>query len=1101
MDVATITEGRRALELLCDRLTERARFIQCVNQEPARRHILVLHGDGGHGKSLLLQHLASHLCHYALYERQFDGRPEDVLRRFEQVVAHEHQRTAVPHVTLDFSVPPQGTYNPLEPAAALGYVRRMLVKHGFRFPLFDYAITLQMFRTGRLTQNAIQDALGTEALGTIKEVIDLLLAVPAASAVGRVVGVLTGGIQGELATWARERTLDRAEVERLAELDPLCDLPGELPCLFAEDLNAAMSSADPPHRRLVLFFDALEAFPKVSRGLSPGDTWLRRLLGTLRPDVGIVAVVAGRDVPSWDAAALHPVAAGDMELCPVGSLLAGDADEYLRRAGIASAELRAAICSVCDVEPGQYHPLYLGFCADIVLNPQAGRAALDVQAFAAEGFAADVPDRDQRSRLLIDRLLQYCSDDVVDVIHCVAAARSFDFEAFDALGRVLRFRTDHVDFQRLTNFSFIRPAPENRFKVHALMRRILRSRGEARTRAADMALEAWYAEKHRRGDLLAIAESLYHAAQIDGQRAATAWLGVFSEATGLSGHPLCLALIDLLDEMGGASIDLRCRAWNRIGDHHLRISDPRSQEAYRRAAHLAQRWLEGTPSDPAVGVRARIEWGRALQGQGDWHALRGEAPAPALFQEAIRVQKEASRDAPSDATLNHHLGGSYHRLAEWFGASGDGNSAANFALAIESYRTSLSSPVPDLETPQSTGLAYLALADCQAALGGDDARGSYETAIGLLDTLLEAHPADLRTLACLGNACQGLGEHLGRWQDEGAEAPLRRAVAAYERIVAHAPGAVDSHLNLGVVRRRLAEWSYRQKHPLLHGTFEASIDALKQALALAPHAVSACISLGGTHRSYADSLSGERDDRAMTQYMLARDAYLRAIELAPTDATVHNSLGLVQRSLARDGPAGEVGSLEPLEQALRSFARAARLAPLRAHAHRNLAITHRMMADHLVAVRKPGAALHYTHAVKAFHRAMRRAGRSADLLNGVGLAFSGLGVLQEKIAPDAAIRSLDKAIDVLTEAIGHEPGAVNLRNNLADAWMARAGLLAAQASDEDAVVAIDAAVSNYEAALAIDRNDVYAIERLVTARRTLGASLERLAGPPPSAPA
>jgi hypothetical protein len=52
----------RSLELFFDRFEVIARFMTVLNEDPAPRRVLYLHGMGGNGKSLLLRYLAARCC-------------------------------------------------------------------------------------------------------------------------------------------------------------------------------------------------------------------------------------------------------------------------------------------------------------------------------------------------------------------------------------------------------------------------------------------------------------------------------------------------------------------------------------------------------------------------------------------------------------------------------------------------------------------------------------------------------------------------------------------------------------------------------------------------------------------------------------------------------------------------------------------------------------------------------------------------------------------------------------------------------------------------------------------------------------------------------
>ena len=66
----SITEKEHALRLFTDRITERRLFASYVNEDPAPGTILFFHGDGGNGKSLLLQTL-THLRRFFMKSGQF----------------------------------------------------------------------------------------------------------------------------------------------------------------------------------------------------------------------------------------------------------------------------------------------------------------------------------------------------------------------------------------------------------------------------------------------------------------------------------------------------------------------------------------------------------------------------------------------------------------------------------------------------------------------------------------------------------------------------------------------------------------------------------------------------------------------------------------------------------------------------------------------------------------------------------------------------------------------------------------------------------------------------------------------------------------------
>jgi len=147
-----------------------------------------------------------------------------------------------------------------------------------------------------------------------------------------------------------------------------------LPELFAQDINAAMAMDDAPPR-VALLFDTHESFwgtdkhRESENSYFSRDEWLRQFLRGLDLDAGIVAVVAGRETPRWQAAPRDSnIPEGYLDVWLIGHLPVQDADTYLVKAGIKDSSLRTALIAMSEVAPGQVHPLYIGLCGDIALT-------------------------------------------------------------------------------------------------------------------------------------------------------------------------------------------------------------------------------------------------------------------------------------------------------------------------------------------------------------------------------------------------------------------------------------------------------------------------------------------------------------------------------------------------------------------------------------------------------------------------------------------------------------------------------------------------------------------------------------------------------------
>ncbi len=169
-------------------------------------------------------------------------------------------------------------------------------------PRYDFACVWYLFSQGK-TAEEIKSLFPLDAAGLVTG----LLAAATGSAGGAVVDTLFGFFGQKLGQqftlYQARLKLGKQDFEAIRGLDVNTDLIDHMPEFLALDLNAAMAAADAP-KRIALFFDTHEAFWGEQRNLPREqyflrDEWLRRLLRKLDLSAGIVAVVAGRDVPRW----------------------------------------------------------------------------------------------------------------------------------------------------------------------------------------------------------------------------------------------------------------------------------------------------------------------------------------------------------------------------------------------------------------------------------------------------------------------------------------------------------------------------------------------------------------------------------------------------------------------------------------------------------------------------------------------------------------------------------------------------------------------------------------------------------------------------------
>lgn len=517
---ASIVERRHALGLFTDRLKERRHFAKYVNGTPTPERVLYFHGDGGNGKSLLLDLLRLRYCFQLTPDQwsdicQLDG------EAFVEAFECSNKYRIVPCAHLDFGNEPRGNDKPLEDVSALSMLRRQLAREGFRFPLFDYALVLQLQRTGRLSKGKLDEFFGSAGTDFAVEVLNAIETLKGAQLIVKSLRLFGAHIDEDVTLYLKRRKLSEDVVRELEELNPLRELPLRLPGLLAADLADSLRSTRVPHERVVLMFDTHESFwgslgrREGSAQFHSRDLWLRRLLLALDHSAGIIAVVAGRDPPRWADAIECPIAPERVDLQLVGHLEEADARHYLHLGGIEDVALQGALLRLAEVSSGQYHPLYTGLCGDVVLAARRSGVELTPD-HLAQDTATQINDLKVRGRELLHRLLKWCDGEIVDAVEVLSACRSFDEKLFVELGRALNFACTHAAFKQVTAFSFVwqQEGPHPTFRIHDLMRRILRESKSERVLEAHNALAALYRQRAEAGEAAAEAEALYHRFEV-----------------------------------------------------------------------------------------------------------------------------------------------------------------------------------------------------------------------------------------------------------------------------------------------------------------------------------------------------------------------------------------------------------------------------------------------------------------------------------------------------------------------------------------------------------------------------------------------------------
>ena len=1040
-----------SLRWFTDRAQLIRRFLEYIYGPKPVQQALYFWGDGGNGKSKLLEMLNKHFCKYLPEVEQgrvsIEHETYERLRQIFEGGVADRKRQVVTSF-LDFDAPPQGEDNPKEAFSALFMLRRALGSQGVKFPRFDYAGVLYLQKNNKLTSDRVKQLFSNEEYEFVSSLADLVADLPVMKQINDVIEVARKGwallgkrthTEDRVTLYLQSRGVDKETVEWLQGLDPEFgkELYNELPALFAADLNEAIERKGGP-ARIVLFFDTLEALNRQDRnaagyGFFRTDEWLRRLVRGLAMEKGIVVVVAGRDPLRWPEAPEFEVEARYLDVRKVDLFSEADAEDYLTKRQVADAELRKAIIAYASATRGEVHPLLLGMAADVVELAEERDEVLKAQDFS------DAPGLDSKERLLINRMLKYMEDTEEYAIRALSVCRVFDYEIYERLGEKLHFQTEMPRFKRLTEYSFVTQLQQGEgreaYRIHGLLRRLFYEQGDELIRAADGVMEEYYRERVEAEDKLFIAEAIYHANRLHRDRGVSEWIDVFEDAIKASYYELSEVLLDIRgDLVVETAFDLGDIL--RFEADYLRIRSRYGEafESYEQALEIYDK------------VIALIE-----------------NPAPALSNKGITLAKRGE--------LNAHL--SRAQAAE-----------DSYTKAIEAFDLALGHVDDNPRTLNNKGLALARLADLQASLSKTtEAKETYVRAIEAYDAALYLSPNYGPVVNNKGLALERLGElqaHLS--QSREAEATYAAAIEAFDRALTLLPGERQILSNkgnafavLGDLQASMSRTSDAQE------SYQRAIVFLTQSLALAPDDPQLISNRGHVLQRLGDLQFELSDlDEAENSYELAIATYETALTLAPVDPTILGSKGLalqglgdVRRQLSRLSEAEET-----YEQAIQTYDRALTLAPDSVSAWNNKILALLRLGnlqEDLSRVQE--AEETYEQAIQTYDRALTLAPNNPDSLSNKGLVLQSLGGLQIGLSRvQEAEETYEQAIQTYDRALTLAPDDPKVLTNKGSVLRSLATLQENLSRIEEAEETYGQALQVYDQALAVAPNYVIALD-------------------------
>lgn len=1040
------------LKSFSDRVIPSSIFIHAL-QDPANdKNIIFFYGDGGNGKSLLLTYLKHYFCKYItnpeLWNQIKDLEPKemrDILMAmheaesaknkfaFERIFSEEQPYREVPNALVDFGQNNTTELEPQDPFSATCYMRKHLAGKKLKFLLFDYAYVLYLTRTDQLTENKMKEVISIgaeEILEVFKASFDI---VPGFNLVMKFFQRI---IADKLFMYYREKGIDKEFLEQLQNVSSNSELMACFPFLLALDLTISMEAADAPER-VVLFFDTYEAFWSTRRDLSDfdyfrKDHWFRAMLNALQTCNRILTVVAGREKPRWHEAAEDPIAEDQVLRHQVGLIAIKDAQEVLDKKGVLDMGVKDAIIRYTEVEKGEVHPLYLGICADTVMDKMKKGQAVSPDEFK------ELVSADRLGERVLTRFLSNVDKTLLPSIVALSICRSFNFDMYHELAQSnLKLYDDLPTFELITEFSFVKKISEHTFQIHQLARTLITGREDFNKTVtiARETMEQYFRGKSEAGDYAAKAEEIYFANRLDAQRGTQEWLKTFRIALGKSDWDLCRVLCELFDELILSSELELIETLYVKGKYYSKISLLAQAEAnYLQALRLIN--LESENAAPTMQLSL----------------LKCD-----LLNSLNELLSFLSEFGKAEGYYNEALA-TYSELDQQFGARSEVASRKGELLVGYGY---IKFRLSQHTEAQSILCDAIALCDQAILLDRENVNGyRYKsTALRRLseinkdqDRVEEVEENLLQALECINKGLKIAPQNIGMIRNKG------QALSGY-----------GDYFSI-VGRSREAKKSYF-----------AAIDCFNEALAMTPKNEVLLFCKGDALKALSENSADENTRNETENYLQkAMYCYSEALKIAPWDAWVHCAQATALKCLGRHKANCKKTeeSNELFRAALQSLDNALKISPYEAWMYSIKGECYNQLGDYAQDDTQDiqQNAEPYLRAIECYQQALQIVPASSNSLWNKGLTLAKIGGLYAETLPHDALEQYHLALDCMNRAIELQPDDkrvyISKGTALLDLIKVQTGLL----SSETVLQTYEQTLTCFEAVLRMQQDNIDALD-------------------------
>lgn len=328
------------------------------------------------------------------------------------------------------------------PRALLELVREVKYKRRIQFPHFEIAYSIYFYkRNPDITFNEKKMPFAKE-LDIVTTIISQLD--------GLGVAGIVSGIVGKIYETKKNWNLDKEVKEYLIELEhaSVQDIEEQLVAFFAYDLQRAIEKHQIPST--VIFLDTFEAlWSGVSNKtiVHTKDQWVRDLVAS---SPNVLFVICGREYLEWET--YDSDWKEIIQHYRIDNLDYTYAFEFLKECGVEEEEIRQKM-----IDSSGGYPYHLNLSVDTYFEMKNRGEEIDPSRFGSN------------HREILDRFLQYLTDEEIETLKVLSIARFYDNDLFEYL------LTEHptgyaiTKFDEFNKFSFVTSESDKQF-IHTLMR-------------------------------------------------------------------------------------------------------------------------------------------------------------------------------------------------------------------------------------------------------------------------------------------------------------------------------------------------------------------------------------------------------------------------------------------------------------------------------------------------------------------------------------------------------------------------------------------------------------------------------------------------------